>query len=197
MTGLVRLHARGAPVTDLSPDWCPLWPGQEVDECTILEIAVVLTDGQLNNVIHGPEVVIHHSDEVLAGMNDWCRQHHEKSGLTDRVRQSTVSMEEAESQMLRFVRKHTQPGCCHLAGNTVHCDLGFIKRYMPRLAAHLHYRIVDVSSVRELARRWFPDLMKKAPRKEMRHTARSDILESLNELIWLRKTVFKASNSKG
>ena len=168
-----------------------------MDECTILEIAVVLTDGQLTNVIHGPEVVIHQSEEVLGAMNDWCREHHEKSGLTERVRQSTVTMEQAEAQVLRFVRQHTQPGCCHLAGNTVHCDLSFLKRYMPRLAAHLHYRIVDVSSVRELARRWFPNEMKKAPRKEMRHTARSDILESLNELIWLRKAVFKASSSKG
>lgn len=168
---------------------------QDVDTCTILEIACLLTDGSLNTVIHGPEIVIHHDEDVLSTMNDWCKEHHGKSGLTQRVRESTVTLREAEAQVLEFVQRYTTAGGAHLAGNSVHADLAFLKRYMPSLAAHLHYRIVDVSSVRELARRWYPADMKKAPRKELRHTARSDILESLSELKWLRKTVFKAPRS--
>jgi len=192
MTGLVRSTSTrfvfSLPRSDTSFDVTHV---QEVETCTILEIACLLTDGNLETVIHGPEIVIHHSEEVLAGMNDWCIEHHGKSGLTQRVRESTVSLQEAETQVLEFVQRYTLPGCVHLAGNSVHCDLSFLKRYMPNLAAHLHYRIVDVSSVRELARRWFPSDMRKAPRKELRHTAKADILESLTELKWLRKTVFK------
>jgi len=165
--------------------------GLEVDVCAIIEIAVLITDGQLGRVVEGPDLVIHQSEAVLAGMNEWCVEQHGKSGLTQRVRESRVSLEEAETAVLAFVAAHTQPGTATLAGNSVHCDLAFIKRYMPRLAAHLHYRIVDVSSVRELASRWFPNHSRRAPRKSMQHTAKADILESLEELRFLRKAIFK------
>jgi len=165
--------------------------GLEVDVCAIIEIAVLITDGQLGRVVEGPDLVIHQSEAVLAGMNEWCVEQHGKSGLTQRVRESRVSLEEAETAVLAFVAAHTQPGTATLAGNSVHCDLAFIKRYMPRLAAHFHYRIVDVSSVRELASRWFPNHSRRAPRKSMQHTAKADILESLEELRFLRKAIFK------
>lgn len=165
--------------------------GLEVDACSIIEIAVLITDGQLGRVVEGPDLVIHQSEAVLAGMNEWCVEQHGKSGLTQRVRESRVSLEEAETAVLAFVAAHTQPGTATLAGNSVHCDLAFIKRYMPRLASHLHYRIVDVSSVRELASRWFPNHSRRAPRKSMQHTAKADILESLEELRFLRKAIFK------
>jgi oligoribonuclease len=151
--------------------------GLEVDTCHLIEIAVVVTDGQLSRTAHGPDIVIHQSEEVLAGMNEWCVEQHGKSGLTERVRASTTSLAEAESAVLAFVALHADAGSATLAGNSVHCDLAFLKRHMPRLAAHLHYRIVDVSSVRELAKRWFPSASKRAPRKACLHTARSDILE--------------------
>jgi oligoribonuclease len=162
-----------------------------VESCALLEIAVLVTDGRLERVLEGPDLVIHQSEAVLAGMNEWCVSHHGKSGLTERVRSSKVSLQEAEEAVLSFVARHTVAGHAQLAGNSVHCDLGFLRRYMPRLAAHLHYRIVDVSSVRELAKRWYPAEMRKAPRKACEHTAKADILESLDELRWLRRTVFK------
>ena len=147
-------------------------------------------------MIEGPDLVVHQPDDVLHAMNAWCVEQHGKSGLTQRVRASTTTLEAAEDAVLAFVAAHTHPGAAQLAGNSVHCDLAFLRRYMPRLAAHLHYRIVDVSSVRELAKRWYPGEMRKAPRKACEHTALADIRESLDELRWLRKAVFKPSSKK-
>ena len=144
-------------------------------------------------VIEGPNLVIHQSDEVLHGMNAWCVEQHGKSGLTQRVRASDVSLAAAEDAVLAFVERHTTAGTAPIAGNTVHCDLLFLRRYMPRLAAHLHYRIVDVSSIHELAKRWYPAELRRQPRKTNAHTAMSDVRESLAELRWLRKHVFKPS----
>lgn len=100
----------------------------------------------------GPEIVIHHSDEVLNNMNAWCIEHHGKSGLTQKSRDSTVTMEEAEEQLLEFIAAHTPYQSAQLAGNSVHVDRLFLMKYMPRVVEHLHYRIVDVSTVGELCR---------------------------------------------
>eukprot|EP00898_Chlorokybus_atmophyticus_P002677 jgi/Chlat1/340/Chrsp1S03078 len=113
-------------------------------------------------------------------------------GLTQRVRDSIISLDDAEQQVLAFVQLYTQPGQALLAGNTVHADLQFIKRYMPKLAAHLHYRIVDVSTVKELAYRWYPREHNRAPRKKLEHRALADIRESINELKYLRGAIFKS-----
>ena len=125
-------------------------------------------------------------------MHAWCIEHHGSSGLKQRVRDSTTSMQEAEEQVLAFVLKHVpEPKMALLAGNSVHVDLAFLRRCMLRLVNHLHYRIVDVSSIAEVCRRWCPDIARKAPRKETPHTALADIKESIEELRYYKKSCFK------
>lgn len=125
-------------------------------------------------------------------MNPWCIEHHAASGLTQRVRNSSINMEEAEEQVLAFVKKHVPAQkMALLAGNSVHVDLAFLRQCMPRLVDHLHYRIVDVSSIAEVCRRWVPDVARKAPRKERLHTALADIRESIEELKYYKRTCFK------
>uniref|UniRef100_A0ABM0LUN6 Oligoribonuclease, mitochondrial-like n=1 Tax=Saccoglossus kowalevskii TaxID=10224 RepID=A0ABM0LUN6_SACKO len=98
----------------------------------------------------GPTIVIHQPDEIINNMNEWCIQHHGESGLTEAVRKSKISQEQAEYEVLSFVRKHTHPGMCPLAGNSIHCDKVFLDKYMPKFMDHCHYRIVDVSSIKEI-----------------------------------------------
>ena len=157
----------------------------------VLEIACIVTDGTLDHEIEGPEIAIHQPDEVLEGMNEWCIEQHGKSGLTQRCRESTVGLEEAETRVLEFLQQHTKPGKVPIAGSTVHCDLAFLRQHMPRIAEHLHYRIVDVSSVKELCKRWFPHQWREAPKKVLAHTAMSDIRESIQELRYYRRTIFR------
>lgn len=166
--------------------------GLDLQRDKVIEIACLITDGRLRDPVEGPNIAIHQPDEVLDSMNAWCVEHHGASGLTQRVRDSTISMQEAEEQVLRFVMKHVpEPKMALLAGNSVHVDLAFLRQCMPRLVDHLHYRIVDVSSIAEVCRRWCPDLARKAPRKERLHTALADIKESIQELQYYKKTCFK------
>lgn len=157
----------------------------------IIEVATILTDGQLVEIAVGPDLVIHQSDEVLGAMDDWNKKHHGGSGLVDRVKASTVTEGDAEAQTLELLKKHCgakdRPV---LAGNSIHQDRRFIRRYMPALDARLHYRMVDVSTVKELARRWFPQLVAKIPPKKETHRALDDIRESIDELRWYRQHVF-------
>lgn len=142
--------------------------------------------------LQGPNIAIHHPDDVLNSMNEWCIEHHAASGLTERVRLSNVNMQQAEEQMLNFVKHHVPaPKMALLAGNSVHVDLAFLRQCMPRLVDHLHYRIVDVSSIAEVCRRWVPDIARKAPRKERLHTALADIRESIEELKYYKRTCFR------
>lgn len=164
--------------------------GLDVESHTILEIACLVSDGKLNKVVEGPSLVIHHPEEVLAAMNEWCVENHGKSGLTQRARESTVSIEEAEDKVLHFIQQYAPPVQAPLAGNSVHADLAFLKRYMPKVASYLHYRIIDVSTVQELAMRWNLKTAKKAPKKVMRHTALSDIYESLEQLRFYKDAIF-------
>jgi oligoribonuclease len=131
--------------------------GLDPDRERIIEVAMIITDGQLAEVATGPELVIHQSDEVLAAMDDWNKKHHGASGLTERVRTSTIDDAAAEAQLLAFIAAHVpakeRPV---LAGNSIHQDRRFVRRYMPQLDKRLHYRMVDVSSIKELARRWYP-----------------------------------------
>lgn len=166
--------------------------GLDVEKHKILEIACLVSDGQLKQVIEGPALVIHQPESVLADMNDWCVENHGKSGLTQRVRESKISLEQAEDEVLGFIQRHVPPKQAPLTGNSVHADLAFLKRYMPRIADYLHYRIVDVSTVQELAMRWNAKSARKAPKKVMRHTALSDIYESLEQLRFYKATIFNA-----
>ena len=159
----------------------------------IIEVATILTDGQLVEIGAGPDLVIHQPDDILAAMDDWNKKHHGASGLVDRVRASAVTEGDAEAQTLEFINKHVgakdRPV---LAGNSIHQDRRFIHRYMPSLDARLHYRMVDVSTIKELARRWYPQVIAKQPKKNESHRALDDIRESIDELRFYRTHIFRA-----
>jgi oligoribonuclease len=163
---------------------------------SILEIATVVTDGSLELIAEGPDLVIHQPEEVLLAMNEWSRDHHAASGLTAKVRESAVSQEEAERQTLEFLAQHCVPGLAPLAGNSVHMDRFFLKFHMPKLEAFVHYRNVDVTTVKELARRWNPKLLESAPRKKDCHRARDDIFESVAELRHYRDGFFQLAERR-
>jgi oligoribonuclease len=157
----------------------------------IIEVATIITDGNLGEVAVGPDIVIHQSDEILAAMDDWNKKHHKASGLVERVKASTVTDGDAEAQTLAFINHHCSPKDRPvLAGNSIHQDRRFIRRYMPSLDARLHYRMVDVSTIKELARRWFPQLIAKQPPKKDTHRALDDIRDSIDELRYYRAHVF-------
>jgi oligoribonuclease len=157
----------------------------------IIEIATIITDGQLAEIAIGPSMVVHQGDDVLAAMDDWNKKHHGGSGLVQRVKDSTISDADAEAQTLAFINAHCgakeRPV---LAGNSIHQDRRFIRRYMPALDARLHYRMVDVSTVKELARRWYPQVAARQPSKNETHRALDDIRESIEELRYYRNNVF-------
>ncbi len=159
----------------------------EVD--AILEIASLVTDNNLDIIAEGPVLAIHQAEETLTRMDDWNIEHHTASGLVARVRRSPVSVIEAQALTLGFVQRHTQRHSAPLCGNTVWQDRRFLKAYMPTLEDWLHYRIVDVSTVKELARRWKPDLAE-GFRKQNTHRALDDIRESVAELRYYRNTFF-------
>jgi oligoribonuclease len=159
-------------------------------EDRILEIACLVTDSQLNLVAEGPSFAIHEPDAVLAKMDEWCRKQHGDSGLTARVRASQVGLAEAEAKVLDFVRQWTQEKTSPLCGNSIGHDRNFLKRHMPSFEAWLHYRVIDVSTVKELVRRWYPKL--DVPKKKGQHLALGDIRESIDELRFYREHVFKA-----
>ena len=158
---------------------------------TLLEVAVLITDEDLGIVAEGPNIVIHHPEEVLKSMNEWCIEHHANSGLTKMVRDSTISLEEAEDKILSFVKQWIPEKKCPLAGNSVGQDAKFLEKYMPKFMNQLHYRIVDVSTIKELSRRWYPEQYVMAPKKKMAHRALDDIKESIEELKYYKATVFK------
>lgn len=164
--------------------------GLEPRQDRILEIACLITDGDLKLVAEGPELVLHQSDELLAGMDEWNTEHHTKSGLVDRVRASAVSEADAEAEVLAFLADHTVHRTAPLAGNSIHQDRRFVQEYLPRLDEHLHYRNVDVSTVKELVRRWYPDVYAQAPAKSGAHRALDDIKESIDELRYYRRAAF-------
>ena len=166
--------------------------GLDPDKERIIEVATILTDGNLVEIAAGPDLVIHQADEILAAMDDWNKSHHKASGLTERIKASAITDGDAEAQTLAFINTHfTSPKDRPvLAGNSIHQDRRFIRRYMPRLDARLHYRMVDVSTVKELARRWFPEITAKQPAKKETHRALDDIRESIDELRFYRQHIF-------
>ena len=160
----------------------------------MLEIATLVTDGSLDVVAEGPDLVIHQPETVLDGMNDWSRQHHTASGLLDRVLESTLDEAAAEALTLEFLGRHCPAGQVPLAGNSVHMDRFFLKIQMPKLEAFAHYRNVDVTTLKELVRRWYPGVFAGAPRKSDSHRALEDLHESLAELRYYRREVFRAAD---
>ena len=166
--------------------------GLDHEKERILEIATLVTDGQLNILGEGPELVIHQPDPLLEAMDDWNKKHHGGSGLVNRVKASKVSEEDAEAQTLAFLAEHVEAGAAPLAGNSVHQDRLFLSKYMPKLTAHLHYRNVDVSTVKELVKRWDPEAFEGRPSKKGHHRALDDIRESIEELRYYREAEFVA-----
>jgi len=165
--------------------------GLSVRTDKLIEIAALVTDSDLNILGEGIDVVIHADDAALAAMPDVVVAMHAKSGLTDRVRESTITLEQAEQMVLEYVREHVpDANTAPLAGNSIATDRGFISRDMPILDAHLHYRMIDVSSIKELCRRWYPRIYFGQPPKEMTHRALTDITESIRELAYYRGTAF-------
>ncbi|MFM8926588.1 MAG: oligoribonuclease [Rhodoluna sp.] len=164
--------------------------GLDPEKDCLVEIAVVLTDLELNPVDSGLDIVIKPRPDSLAGMGDYVRNMHTTSGLINEF-DSGLSLEEAESRVLEYIKKYIPtPKIAPLAGNTIGTDRMFIAKYMPNLDAHLHYRNIDVSTIKELAKRWFQRAYFQAPKKEGGHRALADILESIEELRYYRKTVF-------
>jgi oligoribonuclease len=165
--------------------------GLDLGKDALVEIAALVTDADLNVLGDGVDVVIHADDAALDGMPDVVRAMHAKSGLTEEVRRATVTVADAEQQVLEYVRTFVpDPRTAPLAGNSIATDRGFIARDMPQLDAHLHYRMVDVSSVKELCRRWFPRIYYAQPEKGLAHRALADIRESIRELEYYRRTAF-------
>lgn len=164
--------------------------GLDPKSCTVLEIGAIVTDGDLNLIAEGPSIAIHHSEKTLRSMEAWSRHHHKKSGLTDECRASKISLKKAERLVLDFVKEHCKEKAAPLCGNTVWQDRRFLVKYMPKLESFLHYRVIDVSSIKELVVRWYPE-DHKAPRlKQQTHRVRADILESIDELRHYRDKVF-------
>ncbi|WP_103337678.1 oligoribonuclease [Amycolatopsis sp. CA-126428] len=165
--------------------------GLDLGKEALIEIAALVTDAELNVLGDGVDIVIHADEEKLAGMPEIVREMHAHSGLTEEVRRSTVTLEEAERRVLDYIREHVpEPGTAPLAGNSIATDRGFISRDMPALDAHLHYRMVDVSSVKELVRRWYPRIYYAKPEKGLAHRALADIRESIGELDYYRRAAF-------
>ncbi|EEP73802.1 oligoribonuclease [Micromonospora sp. KC207] len=165
--------------------------GLDLGRDALIEVAALVTDPDLNVLGDGVDVVIHADEAALEAMPEIVRTMHGKSGLTEEVRRSAVTLAEAEDLVLDYVTSHVKdPRAAPLCGNSIATDRGFISRDMPRLDAHLHYRMIDVSSIKELCRRWYPRVYFGQPRKGLAHRALADIRESIRELEYYRRTIF-------
>ncbi len=165
--------------------------GLELDRDALIEIAVLVTDAELNVIGEGLDIVIGCADDVLDTMVPFVRDMHANSGLTDVVRQSSITLGQAEQQVLDYIKQYVpEPRTAPLCGNSIATDRGFIARDMPNLDGFLHYRMIDVSSIKELSRRWYPRVYFGQPQKGLAHRALADIHESVQELRYYRGTVF-------
>lgn len=155
----------------------------------IIEVALVITDAQLNTLAEAPVLVAHQADSVLDGMDKWNRSTHGKSGLIDKVRASILSEADIESRMLAFLEQHIPAGVSPMCGNSICQDRRFLARLMPKLEAYFHYRNLDVSTLKELAKRWKPEIVK-GFEKQGKHEALADIYDSIEELKYYREHLF-------
>jgi oligoribonuclease len=167
--------------------------GLDTERDVIVEIAALVTNTDLEPVDAGIDIVVHQPDEVLATMNEFVTKMHERSGLLAAIRASTVDLPTAGAAVLDYLKGHLPtPARTPLCGNSIGMDRRFLTRYLPEIENHLHYRSIDVSSVKELCRRWYPNEYKERPSKKEGHRALADVLESINELRHYRQTIFKA-----
>lgn len=159
----------------------------------IVEIATIITDDDLKIIAEGPDLVIHQDDEALAKMDSVVVKMHTKSGLLDQIKASEVTLEEAGKETLAFIKSHVPNArSVPLCGNSIGTDRRFLDAYLPEIEEYLHYRSVDVSSIKELARRWYPKALESVPPKDTTHRALDDIRESIDELKYWRENVFRA-----
>ena len=165
--------------------------GLELRSDKLIEIAALVTDSELNVLGEGVDIVIHADDEALAAMPEVVQKMHAHSGLTEEVRAATITLAQAEQQVLDYIKQFVpDPRSAPLCGNSIGTDRGFIVRDMPTLDAYLHYRMIDVSSIKELCRRWYPRIYFGQPEKGLAHRALADITESIRELAYYRRTTF-------
>ncbi|XP_075147429.1 putative oligoribonuclease [Haematobia irritans] len=165
--------------------------GLDVFNDKIIEIACLITDKDMNIIAEGPCLAINHPIEVFETMNDWCKKHHNQSGLVERCLQSKITTIKAEELIIDFFKHNIPRGKCSLAGNSVYMDRLFLRKEMPAIDNYMHYRIIDVSTIKELARRWNPEVLAGAPVKELKHRSLEDIRESIEELRYYRRAFFK------
>jgi oligoribonuclease len=166
--------------------------GLDADRHVIVEIATIITDDELEITAEGPDLVVHQPESVFAEMEDIVRDMHTKSGLLPAITSSTISLEEAGAQTLAFIKEHVpEPRTVPLCGNSIGTDRRFLVKHLPSIEEYLHYRSVDVSTIKELCRRWYPDVLANAPEKAGGHRALDDIRESVEELKYYRTSVFK------
>lgn len=187
--------SKGSPRSDLLV-WIDLeMTGLDPERERIIEVATLVTDGDLQVIAEGPVIAVHQSDNLLAGMDEWNTRTHGGSGLTERVRNSRIETGEAERQTLDFLRQYVAPGTSPMCGNSIHQDRRFLEREMPELWAFFHYRNLDVSTLKELAKRWNPGALEGFSKRNV-HLAMDDIKESIAELAHYRKTLLKAADSE-
>jgi oligoribonuclease len=190
-------EAAAVPTTPVKPNefnliWVDMeMTGLEPDTDRIIEVAVVVTDSELNILEAGPVFAIHQSDEIMDGMDAWNKGTHGRSGLIERVKNSAVTEADAETALIEFLKKYVPAGKSPMSGNTICQDRRFMARGMPKLEAFFHYRNLDVSTLKELCRRWKPELVS-GFKKQQAHTALADILESIEELKYYREHFIKA-----
>lgn len=177
--------------SDLNLVWldCEM-SGLDPERERLLEIAVIVTGPDLTPRVEGPVLVIHQSDELLGKMDAWNKGTHKKSGLIDKVKASTLTEEQAQDQLIAFLKPYVSKGVSPMCGNTIGQDRRFLNKYMPKLEAWFHYRNLDVSTLKELSRRWKPDVFN-AFKKAQKHTALADVHESIDELMHYRDHFLK------
>ena len=163
--------------------------GLDPETCVVMEIATIVTDAQLNILAEGPVIAVHQPDSVLDNMDEWCTRVHGESGLTDRCRTSKIDEAEAAKQTSAFLEQWVDAGKSPLCGNTIGQDRRFMVKYMPELEDYFHYRSIDVSTIKELARRWKPEVLDGFKKKGV-HLALDDIRESIEEMRYYREKVF-------
>lgn len=164
--------------------------GLEPKKDVIIEIATIVTDSDLNILAEGPMLAIHQSDELLDGMDEWCTNQHGKSGLTQRVKESSIADAQAEQETIAFLKQYVEPGVSPMCGNSIGQDRRFLDKYMPELERFFHYRNLDVSSLKELAKRWKPEVAAGVVKKGS-HLAMDDIRDSIDELKYYREHFIK------
>ena len=195
---MLIIEARRDLNTELKKDrliWLDMeMSGLDPEKERILELAMVITDGNLEIIAESPVLVIHQEQKLLDGMDSWNQGTHGKSGLIDKVIASTTTEEEAQKICLEFLAEHVKSGASPMCGNTIHQDRRFMAKYMPKLEGYFHYRNIDVSTVKELCKRWQPEVAKSFTKKQA-HTAYADIIESIEELRYYRENFFRTPHS--